>query len=243
MSRRGYTPKRKSRSLGPPRRPLVKRRITGYSGSRKWRPGYDRTGGYYGIQNQQLRRMKFHDVDLSDAVVAIGVNVTPSINLIPQGVTENTRVGQSCLVKKIGWKFEVQLAETLSIANTSDVIRVIMYLDKQCNGATAASTDILESANFQSFNNLANKGRFRTLMDRTYSLHSVAGAGNSNTSYGRISITDEFHKKCSINLNFDSTDGALTEIRSNNIGVLLISSLGLGGFTSKIRLRFMDNDA
>ena len=47
-------------------------------------------------------------------------------------------------------------------------------------------TDILESDDYQSFNNLANKGRFVTLMDRTYELNSngAAGDGTSNDTLG-----------------------------------------------------------
>ena len=50
-------------------------------------------------------------------------------------------------------------------------MRVMLYHDKQANGATAAVLDILESADYQSFNNLVNSGRFRILMDRTYAMN------------------------------------------------------------------------
>ncbi len=244
MSRR-YTPKR-GRITGRAgtrvsSRVMKQARVGRHTG---WRSGYDRTGGYYGTQRNQARRMKFHDVDIDDAAVAVGVTVTDSVNKIGQGVTENTRVGQACMIKKIGWHFDIFIPESTSYSNTSDIVRVIMYVDKQCNGATAASTDVLETADYQAFNNLANKGRFRTLMDRTYSISTTAGAGHTATAYfGRHAIHDSFHKKVSIPLNFDATTGAITEIRSNNIGVMICSRNGLCGFTSKVRLRFMDNDA
>lgn len=207
--------------------------------------GYVRTGGYYGRFSTFGRykpELKFHDVDLDDSVVAVGANMTSSINLIAQGVTESTRVGGKCTIRSINWRFNLSLPNVNQGAGTGDIIRVILYLDKQCNGATATGTDLLETSDYQSFNNLANKGRFKILMDRTYSLNYAAGAWDgTGTDYAQVLLSDSFYKKCSIPIEFNSTTGAITEIRSNNIGVALVGAAGLGGFNSKIRLRFSDN--
>lgn len=186
---------------------------------------------------------KFHDVDIDDAVIANTGLIFNSVNLIPQGVTETTRVGRKANISAINWRFDIILPEADGVADPPniDVIRVILFLDKQANGATAAVTDILESADYQSFNNLANKSRFRTLMDRTYNMNRSAGGGNGTTSdWGAERHSDTFFKRCNIPIEFDSTAGAITEIRSNNIGVLLISQNGNAGFESKMRLRFTD---
>ena len=207
------------------------------------RKGYGRTSGYYGRFPPTGRGMelKFFDLDLNDAVIATGGGVTDSINKIAQGTTEITRIGRKCTIRSINWRFRVTLPSATSSGAGLETTRVIMYLDKQCNGATASATDILESADFQSFNNLANKTRFRTLMDRTYDLVSAAGGGDGTTEdYVGDVIQDTFFKKCNIPIEFDATAGAITEIRSNNIGVLLISAGGIGGFDSKLRLRFSD---
>ncbi len=185
--------------------------------------------------------LKFHDIDLDDAVIAAAGTITDSINKIGQGVTETTRVGRKCTIRNIGWRFNLDLPESTASASTGDVVRVMMYVDKQANGATANITDILESANYQSFNNLSNKNRFRTLMDRTYDLVAAAGGGDGTTEdYGRVNISDTFFKKVNIPIEYNSTAGAITEITSNNIGVLLISLSGKAGFDSKVRLRFSD---
>ncbi len=135
----------------------------------------------------------------------------------------------------------MKLPEASTTASSTDTIRIVMFLDKQCNGATAGATEILETSDFQSFNNLANKSRFRTLMDRTYVLNaSIAGNGTANES-AQFGVHDSFFKKVNIPIEFDSTAGAITEIRSNNIGVMIMSQFGLVAFDSKIRLRFSDN--
>ncbi len=238
MRRKGFTRRPKQVVLVPAR---MKSR-------RRFRRGRDRTGGYYGRFSTNGHRgaeLKFHDLDIDDAAIAVGGTISQdSINLIAQGVTESTRIGRKCNIRNIGWKFELQLAEVDGGANPldPDTVRVILYLDKQANGATAAVTDILESNDYQSFNNLANKSRFRTLMDRTYELNTPAGGGNGTTSdWASSLITDSFYKKCSIPIEYDATTGAITEIRSNNIGVLLLSRNGLVAFRSKMRVRFSDN--
>ncbi len=125
---------------------------------------------------------------------------------------------------------------------SGDTVRVILYLDKQVNGATASATLILESANYQSFNNLSNSGRFCTLMDRTYTLNhtNLASDGAGVVSSSNIFVDDSFYKDCNIPIEFNSTSGVITEISSNNIGVLLLAKVGEVAFESKMRLRFSD---
>ncbi len=187
--------------------------------------------------------LKFHDVDLDDAVVATGGTVTPTIAIIPQGVTEIQRVGRKCTINAIGWRFSVSLPEVDGVATppNPDTVRVLLFQDKQANKATAAVTDILESADYQSFNNLANKGRFRTLMDRTYAINYTTGLGiGADGDYTSVRVEDSFFGKCNIDIEYTAATGDIDEITSNNIGVLLISQAGVAKFDSKFRLRFTD---
>ncbi len=202
--------------------------------------GYARRVGYYGRYNKASgvgRELKFHDVDLDDGVIAAGGTITPSINLIAQGVTESARIGRKCVIKKIQWRYRLCL--TNSTSGTTDTVRIIMYLDKQANGATAAVTDILETADIHSFNNLVNSGRFRILMDRSVDVLKTSGGDASGTlNHADIHMSGTFFKNCNIPLEFAGTTGAITEIRSNNLGVLLLGKDGVAQFDSKIRLRF-----
>jgi len=188
--------------------------------------------------------LKFHDLDIDDSVIASGGNITEdSVLTIAQGTTESTRIGRKLVVRQINWKFTVSLLSTSDPSDTSDTVRVILYLDKQTNGATAAVTDILETADYQSFKQLANKSRFTTLMDRTYSLTAQAGAfDGTNDQFGEVRIDDSFYKTCNIPIEYDNTftTGVIGTMRSNNIGVLLLSLSGNGGFASKMRIRFSD---
>ncbi len=222
-----------------------------YGGTRRrWTPGYDRTGGFYGRYanyNMPGGELKFHNFTLDDAVISAAGTVTASINLIAQGITESTRNGRKCTLKSLSWRYQVALPETNDVASpgSSDTVRIILYIDGQCNGATAAVTDILESDNFQSFRNLANTQRFKILLDKNHTLNygSMASDGAGTVAQAGVQRDYQFHKKLDIPLEFDNTTGAITEIRSNNIGVLLLSANGVCAFFSQFRLRFSDASA
>ncbi len=211
--------------------------------------GYYRKSGYYGRYNGQGGKpeLKFHDVQLDDAVITTSGAITPTVNIIAQDVTESTRVGRKCTIRGIQWRYRLELPEydAQATAASGDICRVIMYLDKQCNGATATALGLLESDNYLSFNNLANKSRFRILHDKTHVVNytGMASDGAGLVSGNNVFRNVTFYKKCSIPLEFDDSaaTGALTTIRSNNIGVLLITAAGVMGMESKIRLRFSDS--
>ncbi len=187
--------------------------------------------------------LKFHDLDIDDAVVAVnGTIAQDSCNLIAAGTGESERIGRKVTVKKINWRDEIVLPNAQNMTSVLDTVRVILYLDKQANGATSAALDILETDDFQSFNNLSNKNRFLILMDRTHNLNAQAGGGNGTANdIAGIQLSFDFHKAVDISLEFSAGTGAITELRSNNIGVLLEGKQGFVGFFSKMRLRFTDN--
>ncbi len=215
--------------------------------SRPFRAGRDRVGGFYG-RFANGGELKFHDIDVDDAVVSAAGTIqnTGSINLIPQNTTEITRIGRKCTIRKIQWRYQINLPEVVDAATPGggDTCRVILYKDKQCNGATATVTGILESADYHSFYNLGNSGRFTIYMDRYHTLNyrTLTAAQNADTfEHSNVFLQGRFSKSVTCPLEFDSTAGALTEIRSNNLGVLLISSTGVCAFNSSFRLRFSDS--
>ncbi len=194
------------------------------------------------------QELKFHDLDIDVATTAIttaGVIAEDSCVTIAQDTTESTRIGRKCTIRSIGWRFKVTLPGVSNTgASGGDTVRLLVYLDKQANKAAATVTGILESANYQSFNQLANKGRFRTLMDRTYTLNNLASAGDGSANdHSPVSINDTWFKDCSITIEYDNsaTTGALGTVTSNNIGVLAISSAAVVSLDSKMRLRFSDS--
>ncbi len=211
---------------------------------RRFTPGVDRTGGYYGRYAGPDGERKFHDVDLNDAVIAAGSTITSTINIIPQGVTERQRIGRKCTIRSINWRgyWSMPTRDAVSVPPAGDIVRIILYQDKQCNGAVITAGNLVESIAVNTFRDLANSGRFNVLMDKT---EAFTYTGLASDGAGLVSAPPQirkfsFYKECNIPLEFDSTTGALTEIRSNNLGVMIIGLNGVAGFASSIRLRFSD---
>lgn len=233
---------------------MVKRKMragpSSASSSRKRRvgqsrviPGFTQTSGYYGRFATRGGELKFFDTTKVQSVIAAVGNITDlSVNLIPQGVTESTRVGRKCVVKRIHFRGEVRMPDSAASGTTADRLRIIIYQDKQANGATATIASLLETTSIDSFRNLAESGRFRVLLDRNYDVAAQSGSGNGTVDrFGEQKKTFKFNKLCNIPLEFAATTGAITEIRSNNIGVLAISEAGVVTLQYTCRIRFSDN--
>jgi len=172
--------------------------------------------------------MKFLDTTLgSTAIADTGIVLNNCLNIIPQGDTESQRNGRKVVVRSINIRGMVRNDPATNEGSTADRVRFLLYLDKQANGGAAAVTDLLETATINSFNNLANKSRFTVLMDKVVDLAAPAGANADATTpvFGLDIQSWAFYKKCYIPIEFDNsaTTGALTTVRSNNLGMMAIS--------------------
>lgn len=205
--------------------------------------GYQRTGGFYGRFPPSGSEQKFFDTAVSFTCDTTGeVPTSGQLVLIPQGVTESTRVGRKCVIKSIlihGVVITTYGAATS--ANSSGVTVVYVVVDKQTNGAAAAATDVFTGTNFaNAVRNLSNSDRFTILKKFTHSWSPTAGV---SAAFGDISKSISWYKKCNIPLEFSSTTGAITELKSNNIFLLAGASANIDDtvtFNVNCRVRFSD---
>ncbi len=234
-------PKRKRVStLEAAMRGLKKGKYT--TSSRKFVRGRDRVSGFAGRYFPSGGEQKFFDTTRADtAMASAGAIANASLVLIPQGVTESTRVGRKCVLRRLMFKGQLIQPTGTNLAASGAKGRVIVYQDKQTNGATAAVTDILDTASVNSFRNLANSGRFKILYDKTFNMSNRASSGDGTTSdVAEWMHPWEFYKECNIPLQYDNTTGAITELTTNNIGVLTIANEGATTFGYVCRVRFSD---
>lgn len=212
-------------------------------------PGITREAGYFGRYagsgaRDDTPELKFFDVDADNTTITAGGEISGSLNLIAQGATESNRIGRKCVLRSIAMRGAIVLTGVADGAalRGGDIVRVLVYLDRQCNGAVATVTDILETASFRSFNNLANKSRFRTLMDLTTQINIKAASGTAaSNDLPEVTKHIQWFKKVNLPLEFSGATGAITEIRSNNIGVLSISRAGdTTDLLLRFRMRFSD---
>ena len=205
--------------------------------------GFLRTGGFYGRYSGTKPELKFHDIAIDVTPIAVPGAVVASANVIAQGVGESERIGRKMTIVTVLLRWRVTLLASVASNLTDGVFRMIIFVDKQCNGATAAVTDILAAANYQSFNNLANKGRFRTLHDRTHVVNAMAVAATDNTTFVSMEVAKDgevFLTGLNIPVEYSASTPSIADIRSNNVGLLLIAGAGVLNFDSQMRVRFSD---
>jgi len=205
-------------------------------------PGYTRTGGFYkfarGSRSGFKAEVKFFDTDLDFLFDQTAeVPATGQLALIPQGDTQSTRDGRQATIKSLQLRAIMTYAPAASTAGTTDCW-LWLVLDTQTNGAAAAITDVFTSnAAWDNMINLSNSDRFKILKKWKFHFQSQAGVSGA---YQQVTKPLEYYKKCNIPMQWSSTTGAITEIRSNNIFLMA------GGFDDDLvtfsgtcRLRFV----
>lgn len=215
----------------------------------RYNRGYMRRVGFYGRYNKTRIRqeIKFLDRTIpSSANIPIAgeiVDIKPI--LIIAGANETNRIGRKIRITSFAWRIHIIKNSATSTAGDHDMFRIIVGIDRQCNGAQPAVSDILETAsNVSSFYNLVNTGRFKILHDKTHQLNfrSAGGAGGAaDTRWGERGFYYKGYHRLNLPVEYDGTTGAITEIRTNNLFILLIShgatcAVGGEGLT---RVRFV----
>ncbi len=190
------------------------------------------------------QELKFFDVVIADSIVSSTGAIFPSINLIAQGVGEEQRIGRKIIIRSIAARFEITLPALDAQATFNsggDIVRIIIFKDKQANGASAAVLDILETATYDSYRNLANKDRFEILRDRWFTLNRLSSM-NDSISTGSFPLVIRWfatYIKIDCPIQFSGTGGTIDEIESNNISYLYISAKGKAGIAVQCtRLRY-----
>lgn len=182
---------------------------------------------------------KWLDTSLTQTPVSSTGNISiASLNLIDSGTGASERVGKRVTLTSIAFRGVAYLNATATAGNTADVMRMIVYLDKQCNGGAAAVTDILGAATYNSFNNLDNSDRFTTLFTRKFCLNARGYSGTSSTQV-LVPIKHYYSCKIPVELHENATT-TISDVKSMNVGVLLISQDGLVNVEGQFRVRFTD---
>ena len=157
-----------------------------------------------------------------------------SLNLIPKGTGPTERIGAQAYATSLELRIE---GLNLIAAETAD-FGVLVYLDKQCNGATSTVTEVLVSNEESSFNNLYNRERFKILKRKQW--HQATTSTGELTGYRSF----KFHIPLNIMLNFNGTGagGSIADTRSNNIGIMLFNNDQTHtNYEVRWRLRFRDS--
>lgn len=185
---------------------------------------------------------KYFDTNINETGITATGTIIPSLNLVAAGTADNQRIGRELKIKGvyIRGQFEFNASTTVT---SSLKMRMIIYLDKQCNGAAATLGDILHTsvitAPVNAFRNLDNAKRFKILKDKRLQINRTAHDGTNFAEYA-VNFNFAWTPKKPLSVEFSGTNGQITEIRSNNIGILLVSNTAsaLAEFNGGARIHF-----
>lgn len=169
-----------------------------------------------------------------------------------QGDDFNQRDGRkvAVLAIKIRGLVNVPDASDLTASRSGTKVRIIVYQDKQTNGAQAQGEDVMQSvANnaLQTFQNPANFGRFRVLKDMVMNLvpGGVTYDGTNIEQFGRtysFKINIRFRKPVIVHYN-STTTATITAIVDNSFHLIAnTNSIELAPTIQYVvRTTFIDN--
>jgi len=153
-----------------------------------------------------------------------------------QGSAVNERQGRKAVMKALRIRGTISLpAQSNQTATEGGTqVRVVLFQDMQTNGAQAQGEEVMTDyganplTNLQSFQNLANVGRFKVWKDKTYVMgdQSAAYDGTNMEFFGQLKTFKwniKFRKPIVVNFKTTST-GTVSDIVDNSFHMLAISS-------------------
>ncbi len=183
---------------------------------------------------------------------------TTSFCGVAQGSSASNRIGRKITVTNLHMKlrFNWIATDNTTVATAALLnhvtIRCMIFWDKQANGGLANALDLVNPDTILAFRDLGNISRFRVLYDKTWQWQApvLIGAGTDGTAAVKATISrmhKDYIKKINLKMfipieyDNDFTDGRITTIRSNNIGMIFWSDqpsrIQVSGRT---RLRYID---
>lgn len=198
------------------------------------------------IRNKNKEEIKFLDTTLATtAITATGIIVNDTIVGINQGDGPDERNGRKVNLTSIHLRGVItQPSGQTSLDNSTNLVRVILYWDKQCNAATASIATILDATETKSYLNLDNVDRYTILSDMFVDMDvaNIVNLTSSAFTSPRLMKYIKFNKKCNIPIRFNDNGNTIASITSNNIGVAAIALTANGTFLDvQARVRFTDN--
>ncbi len=186
----------------------------------------------------ELKFTRFTDSQIN---IDTAGSMQPQLFVIADGTTAEQRSGNKVTLTQVQATFEFQLPVTTNATETADVIRIILFIDKDPDGALPAVNDLLQSAVIESYESVPNMNRFRILSDRIVTITSMAGGGTAGTNFGRAKKYFRIKRKLNLPVLYSATSGLIATVRDNNVFILFISSNGLTTVFYTVRFRYLDN--
>lgn len=222
-----FPPPQRKRSVKP--RKLLYTR----AGKNAYQISYNRTK----LNNLSRRLSSVMDKGSLDTDIDHSISQTATLTLlngISQGDGEGAREGKEITLQG------VYIRGSLAGADTTNVSRVMIVIDKQCNGAAFGATDLLEAGGdpHALFNKQEVK-RFIVLYDRTF---ATSGTGPNNTVFKKYIDLTRKGKKGGYKTIYNQNVSTVAGISTGSLYLFTVSDSGAAthpALTGNIRLKFV----
>lgn len=152
------------------------------------------------------------------------------INGLAQGVGNNERVGRKAIMKSVALRY---IYNTGSAGGQQSQVRIVIFYDKQTNGAAPLVGDVIAGGNFTGHNLLANSDRFVILMDE------ISDSAQSS----QLNITGKRYMKVNLEVLFGGATSGISSINSGSLMIMAAnnsdptvgSSAGTVYFTTRVK--------
>lgn len=163
-----------------------------------------------------------------------------SFNII-QGTGDGNRTGNFVQLDYVVLRFLL----TIPVGTPTSAYRIIIFSDRQTNGATPAVTDVIETgtggiaAGYNDDNVVTVGGaRFRILRDQWFTICSGLGAADASSGTTQKAFTIKL--KGPFKVHYDTTTGAIADIVSGEIFVLTAASGTSALVQVQAQIQFVD---
>jgi hypothetical protein len=189
--------------------------------------------------------LKFKDTSIALTAIDDGGTVIDSsaMVLVAQGNAESERHGRKIGIQRININgLILQSTDTEASASalqTEHLVRVVLLVDHQANGASATIGNIYEDNDILTHRNLENSSRFTVLKEKWVSIR----AGSAYTDNGTNFVSQDclrpwkMNLKCNIPIEYNSTTGAVTERPCNNLLLVAFSTNDNTANANRVRIR------
>lgn len=199
--------------------------------------GIARVSGDY-----QAREFKWHVTNIASAIPNVDHQGLPLLT-IPQGTSQEQRVGAKITITSIQCKGHIIWNGTT--VTPGEIVKVVLVLDTQANGANALWTEVMDIQNVHSFVNLTNSHRFRILKEwkvvpTNSSFFTTNGTVDNFIKSAPTLI--EWFGRLNVPIMYSGATGGIAEVRSNNLELFVISeSNDVHDLAMRTRVRFEDS--
>lgn len=155
-------------------------------------------------------------VDNTSSLIAVpntGI-VVANYTTMPQGLGDNSRIGNSIKGKSISGK--LYMSKNIGVQTTG--LRLLWVLDKECDGSLPSLAQILDNVDIVSGVNRDYSKRYVILKDQLMTLND----GGGQTKFRKFFFPTDFH------VHFDGPTAAIGDAKENQVFLFALSDQALG---------------